>query len=128
MERIYFDSAAMIYFVEQRMPWYNKIFTRITATPVQVVASDLTRMECRVKPMQLGNAAILADFDAAFGAAEIVPITTAVFDRATVIRATFGFKTPDALHLAVAVEYGCDVLLTNDHRLSTFTAIPVEVA
>jgi hypothetical protein len=33
----------------------------------------------------------------------------------------------DSLHLAAAVEAGCDRFLTNDTRLSAFTALPVEV-
>lgn len=126
MERVYLDAAVMIYYIERRAPWYSRVLTRLTATPVRVVVSDLTRLECRVKPVRTGDAVLLAEFDAAFAAAEPVPITTAVFDRATEIRAAHGFKTPDALHLAAAVEGGCDVFLTNDHRLDAFTGITVE--
>ena len=57
----------------------------------------------------------------------LAPITTAVFDRATLIRATHNFKLADCLHLAAAVEARCDRFLTNDVRLSAFTALPVEV-
>ncbi len=127
MERIYFDSVAFIYYVEQRAPWSSRIDTRLTAGPVQIVVSDLTRMECRVKPLAAGNTALLAEFDTAFAAAELAPITTAVFDRATEIRAAHNFKTSDALHLVAAVEAGCAVFLTNDHRLAAFTGITVEV-
>jgi predicted nucleic acid-binding protein len=57
----------------------------------------------------------------------LVVITTAVFDRATLIRAAYNFKLGDSLHLAAAVEGRCDRYLTNDNRLSAFTALPVEV-
>lgn len=127
MERIHFDSVAFIYYVEQRPPWFARIDARLTGGPVQIVVSDLTRMECRVKPLGAGNTTLLAEFDAALGAAESAPMTTAVFDRATEIRATHKFKTPDALHLAAAVEGGCTIFLTNDHRLAAFTGITVEV-
>src|SRR5207245_264785 len=59
---------------------------------------------------------------------QVVPITKAVFDRATVLRATHNFKLADSLHLAAAVEARCDRLLTNDTRLSAFTDVPVEVS
>ena len=127
MERIYFDSVAFIYYVEHRAPWFARIDTRLAAGPVQIVISDLTRLEARVKPLAVGNAALLAEFDTAFAAAEHVSMTTAVFDRATEIRATYKFKTPDSLHLAAAVEAGCAVFYTNDHRLAAFTGIAVEV-
>jgi len=58
---------------------------------------------------------------------QVVPITTAVFDRAALIRATHNYKLADSLHLAAAVESGCDRFLTNDSRLSSFPDIPVEV-
>ena len=86
-------------------------------------------MECRVKPLRDGNSALLKDYDDYFeGAiAEIVAISGEVIDRATVIRAQHGFKTPDAIHLAAAVISGCDVFLTNDHRLDRFPDIAVEI-
>jgi predicted nucleic acid-binding protein len=94
-----------------------------------VAVSDLVRLECRVKPVKTGDAARLAVFDAFFARPDvrIVPITTAVFDRATTVRAAHNFKLGDSLHLAAAVESGCDRFLTNDTRLSAFTGIAVEV-
>ncbi len=76
-----------------------------------------------------GDTAKLAVFDAFFLRPDVrvVPVSTAVFDRATQIRAAHKFKLGDALHLAAAVESGCDSFLTNDSRLSAFTGIPVEV-
>ena len=58
---------------------------------------------------------------------QIVPITQAVFDRATLIRATLNFKLADSLHLAAAVEAGCDLFLTNDTQLGRFPDITVEI-
>jgi len=127
MERIYVDSDIFIYNIEQRAPWFARVHARLYATPVRVVVSDLTRMECRVKPLAIGDAALLAEFDFAFSVSELVPLTTAVFDRATQIRATYKFKTPDSIHLAAAVEGGCDVFLTNDLRLGAYTDISIEV-
>jgi len=56
-----------------------------------------------------------------------VPLSTAVYDRATLLRATYNSKLGDSLHLAAAIEAGCDLLLTNDHRLSKCTEIRIEV-
>jgi predicted nucleic acid-binding protein len=53
-------------------------------------------------------------------------LTTAVVDRATVIRGRYRFKTPDALHLAAAIEAGCQTFLTNDARLGGFPDLTVE--
>ena len=36
-------------------------------------------------------------------------------------------KTPDALHLAAAIEGGCTGFLTNDAQLARFAGLAVEV-
>jgi predicted nucleic acid-binding protein len=129
---VYCDSVILIYLFDHVGPFNVRAASRMAALQAagdRVAVSDLTRMECRVKPMRLGNAAALALFDGFFLRPDVrvVPLTTAAFDRATVIRATFNFKTVDSLHLAAALESGCDRFLTNDTRLSAFSGIPVEV-
>jgi predicted nucleic acid-binding protein len=129
---IYCDSAIVIYFYEHTGPFNARAVKRLTALRAagdRIAVSDLTRLECRVKPIRLGNAAALAIFDGFFALPDVqlVPISAAVFDRATLIRAHCKFSLPDSLHLAAAVESGCDRVLTNDTRLSSFTDIPVEV-
>ena len=47
-------------------------------------------------------------------------------DSATEIRALYGFKTPDAIDLAAAKISDCELFLTNDHRLDSFTVLPIE--
>ena len=82
-----------------------------------------------MQPIRLGDTTQLADYDDLFSQPNVqrIPITTAAFDRATVIRAAHNYKLADSLHLAAAVEAGCDRFLTNDARLSSFPDIPVEV-
>jgi uncharacterized protein len=127
--RIYVDSAAVIYTVEQVAPYAEVVDSRLSAPDAVIVTSDLTRLECRVKPLREEKATLLKDFDDFFeGAVKImVGLSREVVDLATRIRAQYGFKTPDALHLAVAVLSDCDVFLTNDHRLDRFSEISIEV-
>ena len=90
---------------------------------------DLVRLECRVHPIRQADLALLAQYDAFFAAAhvQVLPLTTAVCDRATLLRATYNFKLADALQLAAAIIHGCDRFLTNDTRLSHCPDIAVEV-
>jgi predicted nucleic acid-binding protein len=125
--RAYFDSVVMIYLVERVPPWHARLVSAVSSLGWDLVASDLCRMECRVKPLQLSDVQTLADFDTTFAAIEIIPLDSAVFDRAADIRATYRFKTPDAIHLAAAVEHGCDVFVTNDHRLNSFSDIAIHI-
>lgn len=127
--RIDLDANPVIYTIERMEPYAAIVDARLAAVGIVRVASDLTRLECRVKPIQVGNAALLRDFDEYFAdnVSEIVPLSRAVMDRATEIRAQFGFKTPDAIHLAAASVAKCDVFLTNDHRLDRFTELAIEI-
>ena len=127
--RIYLDSAPIIYAVEQVMPYASMIETRLSAPDVICVTSDLARLECRVKPLQIKNIELLKDYDYYFemAMAEIVVLSSQVIDHATNIRAKYGFKTPDSIHLACALVSKCDVFLTNDYRLERFAEIAIEI-
>ncbi len=95
----------------------------------QPAISDLTWRECRVKPIRLGDAVALADMEAFLTGSDVVRVAMATggYERACRIRAIHSYKLADSLHLAAAVEGGCGLFLTNDHRLSGFPDMPVEV-
>lgn len=87
-------------------------------TPV-LVFSELTRMECRVLPLRAGNTVALTAFDELFSNSlyEFATLDRAASEEATALRAAHGLKTPDALHLAAALQAGCSEFWTNDQRL-----------
>jgi predicted nucleic acid-binding protein len=129
---IYLDSNIVIYAVEQPPPFGPKAMARLGAARAsgdRFTVGDSTRLECRCQPLRRKDAGLLRLFDIFFAAPDmrVVPLPTAVFDRATTIRADFKYRLPDALHLAAAVESACDVFLTNDARLAGFKDISVEV-
>jgi predicted nucleic acid-binding protein len=129
---VYSDSVILIYWLDQVGPLHLRAENRMLALLVagdRIAVSDLTRLECRVGPLKRRDPAILSVFDAFFARPEVqvVSLGRPVFDRAAQLRADHGFKTPDALHLAAAVEAGCDRFLTNDTRLARCPDIAVEV-
>jgi predicted nucleic acid-binding protein len=129
---IYCDSVILIYWLDHTGPFQLLAENRMTALQKagdRIAISDLTRLECRVGPLKRKDVSALGAFDSFFARPELklLPLTSTVFDRATQMRADLGFKTPDALHLAAAIEAGCDRFLTNDNRLSRCTDITVEV-
>jgi predicted nucleic acid-binding protein len=127
--RLYLDSAPVIYSVEESPTFAPLVDERLRDAGVLSVASDLTRLECRTLPLRLGQASLLADYDRFFQevVSEIVPLSSAVMDLATAVRADYGFKTPDAIHLAAALNTACDAFLTNDARLKRFIEVPIWV-
>jgi predicted nucleic acid-binding protein len=127
--RVYLDAAPVIYLVEQVPQYVELVERRVSADSVAQVVSDLTRLECRVKPLREGDIDLLQDYDDYFAEAieETIALSRIVIDRATDIRAHYGFKTPDAIHLAAALASRCDRFLTNDHRLDRFPEITIDV-
>jgi uncharacterized protein len=57
----------------------------------------------------------------------MLPVTSAAWERAASVAATYKLKPLDAVHLAAAIEHGCGLFLTNDVQLARCTDIPVEV-
>jgi len=129
---VYLDTVICIYAVEGAPSFQARARARLAAMQAagdQPAISDLSWLECRVKPIRIADAAALADMEAFLTGSDVVrvPIPTAVYERACRIRAVHNYKLADALHLAAAVESGCGLFLTNDHRLSGFLDITVEV-
>jgi predicted nucleic acid-binding protein len=123
------DAAPVIYLVENAQPLAAAVEAYIARPGSELVSTELTRLECCVKPMRDTNATVLRQFERFFSRTvhESVPLSRDVMDRATEVRARYGFATPDSIHLAAALVAGCDVSLTNDHRLSRAVGIQVEV-
>ena len=124
---VYPDTCILIYWLERNPDYVDAIVQRLrpaqAAAPI-LVFSELTRLECRVKPLQTGNQIQLAGYDRVFSTPgyRFEGLTRQVFDVATDLRAAHGLKTPDAIHLAAALHFGCDEIWTNDDRLAKAAA------
>lgn len=130
--KAYINSNFVIYYVEQHPQWFQKTAARFVALRGQgalLVVSDLTRMECQVGPLKTNDTPALQLFANFFQAPDVivVSVTASVFDRAAQIRASYGFKPLDSIHLAAAIEHGCSLFLTKDHQLRRCTDITVEI-
>jgi predicted nucleic acid-binding protein len=128
----YLDANIVIYWVEGPPGLGARAAAHLAALRRgghTFAVSDLTRLECLVKPLRLALPALLADFRAFFTLpdVQVLSLTADVCDRAAELRAMQAFKTPDALHLAAAIVHGCDRFLTNDTRLNACTAVPIDV-
>ena len=130
--RAYLDSCVLIYRIEQRAPWAERVNEQLAlleANRTALVVSELTRLECRVRPLALGRADMLRDYDQFFAQPQIgwQALDRTVFELATRLRAESRLKTADALHLAAAISAGCQQFITNDLRLARAAADHINV-
>jgi predicted nucleic acid-binding protein len=80
--------------------------------------SPLTKLECLVAPMRDANLVLQRHYEELFENLMVLPLDEPVWRLATELRARYGLKTPDALHLACAQHHACKSLWTNDERLA----------
>lgn len=73
--------------------------------------------------------ALLERYDALFAASRVVvlDVSAKIVDRATSMRAKYGLKSPDAIHIATAVEYGASSFWTGDSVFARISEIAVKV-
>jgi len=116
MPRVYLDSCVVIYLVERT----KEAETFVFPLDVRVYVSDLTRLECRIYPIRHQNLRLLERYDAFFDLPEVslLSLNKEIFDKAAQLRAEHPIKIPVAIHLAAAIQYGCEEFWTNDIRYS----------
>lgn len=129
MSEAYLDACSLIYLTEGAAGWRSLVEARLRTLPATagLMTSRISRLECRSKPTRDRDAALLARYDAAFARTRIVDVTAPIIERATELRARYGFRSPDAIHLATAINEGADVFITGDAALARCTEIAVDV-
>jgi predicted nucleic acid-binding protein len=125
------DTSTFIYLIEKHPIFFaavEPIFREVDSGAVQAVTSVLTLLEVLVKPLEASAIGIADDFRAAVSASanlRVVDIDRAVAEQAAHIRAAYGWRTPDAIHLATAQLASADAFVTNDDKLQAFTGVQV---
>lgn len=122
-QRIALDSSCFIYHIEEKQKYLELtkiIFTELLATgKIRAVASTLIITEILTKPYSLDNhdlALVYKDLITNFPNLALLAPNEQICDYAARLRVNYGFKTPDAIHLATAIESGAKAIIANDRR------------
>ena len=133
MSRLYLDANSIIYLVEAVNPFHAIVAARLllyrTDPESRIVTSRLSRLECRIQPLRNTDTHLLADYAAFFSMERLIisEVTANIIEQATDLRVRYNFKTPDAIHLATAIEEKADLFLTGDKSLARCVEVQVEV-
>lgn len=131
--QLFFDSAPVIYAVERNPQYIDRlrlIFQLIDVQGIEVCTSPVTLAECIVAPMRLGDTKLVDDFTAHIVSnlgVRFVPIDDLIARQAAELRIRYRLALADAFQVAVALESGCDAILTNDAVFRRVTEIRVIV-
>jgi len=116
---IYVDTCLVIYGFENHALYGTRVLQAFgKAAAAALAISPLVKLECLVGPMRSGNLVLQRHYELGLEQFTVLPLPEPVFIQAAALRARFGLRTPDALHLAAAQYHRCDAFWTNDDRLA----------
>jgi predicted nucleic acid-binding protein len=119
MGLIYFDACLLIYLIESHIRWGEPLARAMrAASDARFAVSPLVKCECLVGPIKRGDPVLERAYIASFDRFAMLAMPEPVYLQAAQLRARFGLRTPDALHLACAQYHECAALWTNDDRLA----------
>jgi predicted nucleic acid-binding protein len=130
---LYLDANAIIIAHEGARGLQRTVVERIIEACLSpsglIVTSRLSQLECRVRPLREKTQPLLSHYDFLFAKSglQVIEISSWIVERATALRADYNFRTPDAIHLATALEFGADRFLTRDKGLTRCPGLRVEL-
>lgn len=132
--RVHLDSMAVIYFIESNptyLPIVRPVFELVSGGRLSGVSSYLTLLEVLVQPLQMRRTDLANEYKSILSQntnLALYPVDRDIAERGAEIRARYqGFRTPDAIQLATAVQQGADAFITNDKHLKQFRDVEVLV-
>jgi predicted nucleic acid-binding protein len=128
-----FDTPVWIAFIEQRAPFLQAVrplFDDLGAGRLRVVTSALGLVELLTGAFRRRDELLakrIEDVLMGIQGSAIVPVTVEVARGAARIRARYGLRTPDSVHLATAIAVQAAEFVTMDRRLARVKEVPIRV-
>lgn len=127
------DSVVFIYLLENNLEYGERaaaILRRVQTGQTEAVLASLAVIEILTGPKKQDRFDLAAAYKvwlASFPNLTIWGITERVVDLASDLRARYGISTPDAIHIASAIDFGALKFVTNDKELKRVKEINVEL-
>lgn len=116
------DTMIIVYFLETHPAYFStakKLFERIEGGEIQAVLSSLVFAELLVPAYRIGEfkrAESIFRLLSNFPNIQVVSVTPEISMQAAKLRASYGMRTPDAIHAATAIIEKVDGIITNDRE------------
>jgi predicted nucleic acid-binding protein len=121
-KKIVFDTNCYIYFFEGIDPYKSvlkPLFKLIEQGKIELVASVVNYLELLscTKLTQKQKDLYQLFFSPELNYVKLAPVDLMIAQKAAELRRTHGFKTPDAILLATALQHQVDYFVSNDFQL-----------
>ena len=129
--RVFLDTAPLIYLCEGTKAQNRAISAQLEKwikADIMLGTSTLTLLELLVVPFRESNKRLALKYRTLLSdllVEPLIPMDATIAEAASACRAKHGFKTPDAIQLATAVQHGYDAFYTNDHKLAACKDIDI---
>jgi len=120
---LYLDTNILIYAFEpghSGATSFRSIFEMIDAGATKALTSELTLAEVLALPLRQGAQDMVDRYELLLSPESpigTIPIDRTILRGAALLRANRALKLADALHVATALQHGCDYFFTEDQRL-----------
>ncbi len=115
------DTAPIIYVLERHHELaqrFDPLFEAHDAGRVQFAVTTVTIAEVLTGPSRSGNDALVREYRSLLESWRVAPLDAEIAAEAALLRATYGFKLPDAVQAASARVHDAYALITNDKGFS----------
>ena len=121
--KVFADTPVFLYFFEENPDWLDlvvPVFELVEQKEIKLVTSTITTLEVITGFAQENDQESIENFKdmlKEFGV-EVLNFERNHVKTAALLRAEYGFKTPDAIQLALTIEESIPAFITNDQQLT----------
>lgn len=132
-QKIGLDTVVFIYLFENKGilgKRAERILKSVEKGEMEAVFSSIGIIEILTGPKKLGRDDLAVQYKEliiGFPHLTIGGINERIVDIASDFRARYGIATPDAIHLATALDFGAEIFFTNDKSIKKIKEIRVEL-
>ena len=127
------DTSVLVYFIEDHPRFADaaeSTLDQVRKGRLSAVFSQLGMVEVLTGPKKRGRDDLVGQyrhFISTFPNLTLVGLDDEIVEVASDLRAAYGIRTPDAIHLATAITHEAAAFITNDRRLHKVKEINVEL-
>ena len=123
LKTVYLDTMCFVYYFEENKIYYplcRKVFQKLANSQLQTITSVLTATEILIYPKKADNLSLERMYKSIFLKHPYIKVVEFDFETAEIaaeLGAKYNIKTPDAIHLATALNSRAQAFITNDPKL-----------
>ncbi|MFA5995255.1 MAG: PIN domain-containing protein [Patescibacteria group bacterium] len=133
LKKIGLDTCVFIYHLDKHPTYFENArayLKQIQNQQVSAVFSAIGLVELLTGPNKIGDWMLAVRYRNFFDnltGLTVQQTNNTIIEVASYLRATYNIRTPDAIHIATAIDFGASTFITNDKSLTKIEEISVKL-